>query len=229
MHKTLFLIHFAGGNCFSYRFLEKHLKGLKFMVLELPGRGRRHREKLIYDFNDAAEDLYNQIIDSLDTEEFIIMGHSMGALLGLRVTAMLEHTGHKPSSLIVGGSCGPLERQTKHHLLSSKELRSYLEEMGGFSNEVLKNDDLFEYFYPILKADLCVAEVNNPRDFSSVNCAIHAIMGTDEKETLNINNWEQYTKGRFSKDLFNGGHFFIHQWPSEIARIITTIARNPKF
>ena len=46
----LFLLHFAGGNKYSFNFLKKYLESaFELVSIELPGRGDRMSEKLITD------------------------------------------------------------------------------------------------------------------------------------------------------------------------------------
>jgi external thioesterase TEII len=42
----LFLLHFAGGSCYSFQFMLPYLKDFNVLPIELPGRGRRIKESL---------------------------------------------------------------------------------------------------------------------------------------------------------------------------------------
>ena len=91
----LFLLHFAGGNCYSYEFLIKKilrsaLSKIDCYALELPGRGKRLDEELIVDKNDAIVDYVSQIKKLRNGKPYIIYGHSMGATLGLSVVKKME-------------------------------------------------------------------------------------------------------------------------------------------
>ena len=86
----LFIIHFAGGNGFSFDFMHTYLEEFQIEAIELPGRGMRSNEMLIRDFETAANDIYRQVKNKLSSKYFLIYAHSMGALLALRGTKMLE-------------------------------------------------------------------------------------------------------------------------------------------
>src|SRR5262249_8544650 len=103
----LFLLHFAGGNCYSFQFIMPLLQRFEIIPLELPGRGRRMKESLLKDFDLAAQDIYHQLTGKLTSASFIIYGHSMGAYLALRVANMLEKAGKFPAFVIVSGNAGP--------------------------------------------------------------------------------------------------------------------------
>ncbi len=52
MKKTqLFLLHFAGGNYYSFRFMFPQLNEFEIIPVELPGRGKRMKENLLKDFD----------------------------------------------------------------------------------------------------------------------------------------------------------------------------------
>ncbi len=220
---TLFLLHFAGGNCFSYRFLKPYLSDYECVPVELPGRGRRHQEFLLTDFEQAANDIYQQLMSRINTPDFLIFGHSMGALLALKVTAMLERNGVFPMGVIVGGSAGPGTKKEKRHLLPKTQLKDYLQKMGGFPDEVLAEDDLFNYFFPIIQADFRIAEVNYPENFPTIKSPLHVVMGHMEKEVTDINNWRFFATGPLKTTILKGGHFFIHQCAEELASIIRAL------
>src|SRR5579859_5869614 len=100
MKPKLFLLHFAGGNCYSFQFMSSLLNEFDVISPELPGRGKRMKEELLKDFELAALDIYEQVAKQNGASRFMIYGHSMGAYLALRVSRMLEMEGKPPAYLI---------------------------------------------------------------------------------------------------------------------------------
>lgn len=222
MLKTqLFLLHFAGGNCYSFQFLIPFLKDFDVVSLELPGRGRRTREPLIKEFDSAANDIYSQIRERNPAAGFILYGHSMGAYLALRVSSMLIKSNLTPSCLIVSGNPGPgIEDDIKRYLLGHDELIAELKRLGGIPEEFYENQELLEFFTPILKADFEVAEKNNIASESPVDIPVYTLMGDKEEKSDQLSNWGRFTKSTFHSEILQGGHFFIHKHPDRIAQII---------
>ncbi|WPQ62321.1 alpha/beta fold hydrolase [Chitinophaga sancti] len=223
MKKTqLFLLHFAGGNCYSFDFLKPLLKNFEIVALELPGRGKRLSESLLIEFDDAANDIYNQVLQQLNSPAFMIYGHSMGAYLALKVGHMLEHKGCKPASLIVSGNIGPHagSEKKKRYLMDRANFLKELELLGGVPPDILENEEYFEYFEPILRADFQVAEEHGLDERYIVSAPIYAIMGTEEEKVEQIANWGHYTKSWFQSEVLAGGHFFIHEHAERLAGII---------
>jgi surfactin synthase thioesterase subunit len=219
---ALFLLHFAGGSSYSFQFLKPYLLDeFQVIPLELPGRGSRIKEGLIRDFDEACRDICKQANMRLKSDAFLIYGHSMGAIIGLKLASELEHEGRNPLQLIVSGNSGPKEERgsAKIHLMEKEDFRQALKEMGGMPDEVLLNDELFAYYEPILRADFEVLEKEEP-SFEPIKCPIYAVMGTGEKNFDRIGNWKHYTQSCFEYKGFHGDHFFIFEHAAEIAAII---------
>jgi external thioesterase TEII len=217
----LFLLHFAGGNCYSFHFMIPLLKDFQVIPLELPGRGKRINETLLKDFDLAAQDIYNQIINKLTSSNFLIYGHSMGAYLALRVSNMLEKANAFPSYVIVSGNPGPgIKNSKKRYLLGQADFMQALKRLGGIPKEVFENAELLGFFEPILRADFEIAENNELSMEPVVNASIYAMMGSQEEEVEKISNWARYTRSQFNFEILEGDHFFIHKHPLKITHII---------
>ncbi|MGB8191596.1 MAG: alpha/beta fold hydrolase [Chitinophagaceae bacterium] len=219
----LFLLHFAGGNCYSFQFLMPGLREFEVIALELPGRGKRMGEPLLKDFDSAAKDIFRQLSAKITSPEFMIYGHSMGAYLTLRVANMLEKTGKSPACIIVSGNAGPglSERnEKKRYLMETPDLKEELKKIGGVPTELLEHEELFGFFEPILRADFEVAENNGLDDEPPVNVPLYAMMGSEEEEVEEIANWSRYTTSTFKSEVLQGDHFFINKHPKRIAEIM---------
>lgn len=217
----LFLLHFAGGNCYSFHFITPLLPEFETITIELPGRGKRMGENLLYDFALAAEDVFRQIVQRLRPGPYVVYGHSMGAYLALRVAGLLEKQDRPPVCLIVGGNAGPGIRHGRDlHALDTETFIVELVKLGGVSQELIGNRELFEFFEPILRADFTIAERNQLDNEAPVACPVYALMGSEEEQHDKIGNWQRFTRAAFRCEILEGDHFFIHRHPSRIAGII---------
>ncbi|MCB2410663.1 thioesterase II family protein [Hymenobacter lucidus] len=217
----LFLLHFAGGSCYSFQFLVPELQGFEVVALELPGRGKRTKEALLTDFDAAAQDIFEQLKAKINSPHFVIYGHSMGAYLALHVARMLENVNVFPTHVFVSGNAGPgVSGATKRYLLGQKDFVEELRKMGGVPMELFDNKDLLEYFLPIVRADFQIAEQNKLSNDCVVKAPIYAMMGSQEEQVAAIANWGRFTQGVFQYSVLTGGHFFIYDHPTAIATII---------
>ncbi|MDH4471675.1 MAG: alpha/beta fold hydrolase [Fluviicola sp.] len=224
MEKTqLFFIHFAGGNTYSFRFMYSFLKEFDIISLELPGRGKRINEKLISDFDAAALDVYDQLRFKRNKSNYIIFGHSMGASLALRVAGLMEQKQDAPQSIFVSGNPGPgVQDSRNRYLMNHEDFVNELKKLGGVSDELLNNQELFDFFEPILRADFEIAERNELAEDQPIATPIYAMMGSDEGRIDEITDWSRYTRSDFDYEIIEGDHFFINNHAAKIANIIKT-------
>ncbi len=231
----LFLLHFAGGSCYSFDFLRKELNAdIEFIPLEIPGRGKRFEEELLKDKNAAIQDYFNQIKKSRNDQPYLIFGHSMGATLGLSVAKLMEKLNDPPCHLIVSGNPGPdagkLEKDLEkgdRYLMNDDDFKEELRELGGVPEEVIENDELYGFFSPILRADFELLEKD---DFSEkgtkLQTPICALMGSEEDYNVKIENWKRFTTSQFQFKILEGDHFFINDHPKEITNLINVFMKS---
>lgn len=224
----VFMLHFAGGNCYSYDFLKRLLPvGFQGIPLELPGRGRRISEGLLYSRADAIADYSRQIAALRDPGcSYIIYGHSMGASLGLYLARDFEQQNDPPAALVVTGNAGPgisdeEPGSPQRYLLGYEEFKDELRRLGGISEELLASKELYDFFEPIIRADFqIVDEEKDPDDELTVHVPVIAVMGSDEKNADQIDNWKNYARGYFSGKTLPGNHFFIYDYAQELKNTI---------
>ncbi|MBB5638902.1 surfactin synthase thioesterase subunit [Pedobacter cryoconitis] len=224
----VFLVHFAGGNVYSFQFMKEHFRGYDFIPIELPGRGNRINEHILNDFIDAAKDLYLQILAKLNSSSFLLYGHSMGALLVLRIAHLLELDGHFPEAIVVSGNAGPGVFSSKsRHLLPDDEFKNELKRLGGMPNEVLDNKELYQFVEPIIRADFEVVETCHlMKKLNPISIPIYALMGDSESKVDKIENWRAYTLSTFKYQVLQGDHFFIYKHPLALSNVIKKAIRD---
>jgi external thioesterase TEII len=88
---------------------------------------------------------------------------------------------------------------------------------------VLEQEELFNFFEPVLRADFRIAEVNGLANEPPVQSPIYAIMGDEEEQVEEIDNWGKFTTGYFQSAVMKGNHFFIYQHSNRIAGIINAV------
>ncbi|PTX61379.1 surfactin synthase thioesterase subunit [Kordia periserrulae] len=233
----LFLLHFAGGNGYSYDFLKPYIPAnVEFIPLELPGRGKRFKDTFINSKKEAIQDYVTQIQNKRNrTLPYIIFGHSMGATLGLSVAYEMQRLGDQPQHLVVSGNSGPgappvpgKPKKGKRYLMDEATFKDELRELGGIPEEVLVNEELYTFFEPIMRSDFEILE-KDPLSIElkiKLLCPIFAMMGSEEDQVVNIENWKRYTIAGFDFEVFDGNHFFIHNHPKQVVNTILTISKG---
>lgn len=219
----VFLLHFAGGNCYSFQFMKPFFPAeFEFCPMELPGRGKRMSEKLLIDTDEAVNDYINQIKSRRNQNPYMIYGHSMGASLGLLVAKKMEELGDAPARLIVSGNAGPGTRDDKRRsIMGDEELKADLRKLGGIPDQVFENKELYDFFVPIMRADFAVLENEKElgNDFK-ISTPVTALMGDQEETVAKIKNWRNFVSNEFEHYILKGNHFFINDQPAKIVNTI---------
>lgn len=115
------------------------------------------------------------------------------------------------------------ENKKKLHLLNDQEFVSELKKLGGMTDDFFNYPELQEYYLPILRNDLKIAETavfngTLPFDFN-----MSVLVGKEDTWTVDqIYKWNSYTTGICSFHFFNGGHFYLTDCGEEIIHIITS-------
>ena len=217
------MLHFAGGNCYSYQAFLEHLQAFHVVRLELPGRGKRSKEPFINDSQQAVKDILGQILKASDLSNYVIYGHSMGAILGHRVAGLLAQLLLAPRCLIVTGNPGPGIVEQKSTRLFDLPREAFIEEirqLGGTAEALFQETEVFNYFEPILRADFQIVENGQMQPAPVLPLPIFAAMGDAEPLSDQIEAWAAYTTAEFQSKIFSGHHFFINDDPQGVCRFI---------
>jgi surfactin synthase thioesterase subunit len=203
-------IPFAGGNKYSFQKFTQNLTQCN--VIEYSGRGLRIQENLIIDIGLLIEDLLQKVKNEISaTEDYIIYGHSMGALIGYLICQKIEELGlKKPQKLVVSGKKEPrIEREVKIAHLPDEEFWEEVIKLGGIPDEFLNHPKLIEYFTPIIKADFTVIENYQYAKKEKLTIAIDVFYGSEEATEDEMIGWQEETTAKVTITQMEGNHFFI--------------------
>lgn len=203
--------HFAGGNRYSFQKFSKNLSD--FVVIEYPGRGMEFKEKLLSDINLLVENLISKVKEEINLcDDYMIYGHSMGALVGYLICRRIQELGLKrPLRLIVSGRKSPSVK--RKIILSHLPDNMFWEEvikLGGIADELQNHSELMEFYVPILKADFKAIENYDHIKTEKLNLPIDVFYGRDEDiEENEVMEWKNESTGNVSITILEGNHFFI--------------------
>lgn len=225
---NVFCFPFAGGNKYSYRIFQQHaLSHLNIVPLEYAGRGSRSIAPLMCDIHEMAFDTYHQIREMIVDEDYVIYGHSMGAIVAFECLHLaIKDKQRLPLHFFASGAVGPSSssRQTRNwYQLPRDKFIAKLKELEGCPEEIFSHPELLDFIEPIIRSDFRAMEtyqyVKRPR----LELPVTVITGTDEKmpeEELYL--WRDETSHEVDFRKMNGKHFFIFDDPkNNILRFIT--------
>lgn len=221
---TLFCLPFAGGSKYSLAYLKKVLpKNISCNFLEYPGRGTRIREDFAENISEVVDDIYQKIAPFLG-KPYAIYGHSMGAKIAYLLTLRIREEGKKlPLHLFISGTDAPSVplRKSPKHLLPKEEFVSAIKELGGLPDEILANEEMLEYFEPILRADFRISESYQYQATHPLEIPLTVMVGDKEDmQEEDILEWQSETVFPINLYKFPGNHFFILNNERQIGKII---------
>lgn len=210
-----YFLPFAGGSEISYAPLAKLLtsKQIQCYQCSLPGRGKRIREALLDSVPEMAEVIFKQLEERFINGDYILFGHSMGALLAVHVLSLIEQNGSPmPKHVFLSGRGGEIkmpEPPLKSEM-DSKTFRAALKAFGGLPDEILQEEAIMSFFEPIIKADFKAIEQYLPIDVTFKNLPVTVYYGTEDDFSLEqIKYWQRITDKSIKTQAYNGGHFFV--------------------
>src|SRR5699024_1805600 len=145
------------------------------------------------------QDLLSQILSRINSNPFILYGNSMGAYLGYFIVKALEELNKQPLCFIATGNPGPnIKEHKKRYDLPKEQFIKVLKKLGGSADEILNDDELFNFFEPVLRADFEILEreCQTPK-LHKIATPIYACMGTEEEHNDQIDSWRNHTISQF--------------------------------
>lgn len=223
----------AGGDAMYYLPMEKYSNDIyKLMCVNLPGRDVRSDTPMYSNLRKLARDFVEENESCLNNKEpYIIMGHSMGAIIAYEATSYIEEKGYnKPQRLIVSGAVPPREADESFKDVSDKrwDVEKYLLELGGVSEELLENEEFREYYMPIIIRDFRACNKYFYEERPKLSVPINVFYGFEDhsNDSHLYSKWEDYTTNSCTETGFAGGHFFVRQSIAEVCENIALLAKK---
>ena len=169
----------------------------------LPGREKRHSERLYTQIEPMADAIARELKPWLDMP-YAVFGHSMGALLAVEWMRRVQHEKcSMPAWLFLSGRRAPnVEGDTSllHSLPDDEFLKELKHRYEGVSEEIMRTPELVEFYLPILRADISVVESYRFREDEPLDCPITVFAGMNDPSITwdQMFAWKRQTRRRFA-------------------------------
>lgn len=201
----------AGASADAYVPWIRDLAGVLELWAVTPA-GRRHRaaEPLRFDPDLLIAEVAEEVSE-LDDRPLLIFGHSMGALIGYEVAAVLAGTPHQPRAVVVSGTAAPHLRDARRREYTDQDLAESLIDWGGTAPEVAADPQLQQLLFPPLRADLQLCDAYRRTAPHQLPSPLSAVAGRDDRVAppAQVAAWAEYTTEFLGLTRFPGGHFFV--------------------
>ncbi len=224
---NLICIPFAGGTKYSFDFLKKYFNTrIDFFTVELPGHGSRIGEPLLCNLKEIISDIYINY-SSLFRQDYILFGHSMGAVLAYLLAEKLEVSRFKKPKHLILSSHGVIDilikRKLERYKLDNNAFKKLVKKFGGIPEEIINHEEAYNLFEKILRADFKALDTYTRETHLRLSVPLTVICGDKDICTFEeIKEWSNYTSASFNSFTFSGGHFYIFEHEKKLSEIITT-------
>jgi pyochelin biosynthetic protein PchC len=221
---VLFLPH-AGGSATTFGGWAAALPGpVRTLAAQYPGRGPRFGEPAATELADLVQPLAAALAPLAGP--LILVGHSMGAIVGFELAWLLQQRGRTPRGLLASAARPPgaptlFGNQPK--LPPNRELIDLLRRTGGLPAAVLASPDMLSLVLDPVRADLTLIE---RYDFGAVErrlrCPIVAVGGRDDPlvPPALLDRWRDRGSATVTVHHLDGDHFYFADQLPTVAALV---------
>ncbi|MFI2437076.1 thioesterase II family protein [Streptomyces sp. NPDC018693] len=229
----LVVCHHAGGSGSAYFPLARLLPhDWDVLLLDLPGRGKRHSAAPLRDMTTMAARAADDIAPWAGPP-LALFGHSMGAVVAVEAARLLQERGAGPAWVGVSGRLAPPDAVPTPRLdpaLPDEELMAGLTAMGGIPDRFDEAPEFRRRFLRLIRSDLYALGHHRAdparRPLAAPLTAFGATRDDLSPPAL-LGNWAAETDRTFRQYLSEGGHFhFLDDGFAAFARALTDEIRH---
>ncbi len=218
------LPHAGGGSALYHRWERLVPADIRIRPIKLPGRESRLEEPPLDNMADAVDALMRHVGPEVKSP-FALFGHSMGGMLAFEFAHALARQSLEPDVLFVSASRAPHLVRTDEplHRLPDDEMIAALIENYGRGEESTSDElKMMRWMAGTIRADLRLMETYEYQPKNPLSCPIVAVSATEDTQVTaaHVNQWRQYTSGRFTFRTIPGHHFFLREQEQSIVQLV---------
>ncbi|EPT35020.1 thioesterase II family protein [Streptococcus agalactiae] len=217
----LFLFPYAGGGSAAFRNWADKFEDIQLSTILYPGRECRFSDTPVDNIDVLSKEIFSEIINTVDFElPYFLFGHSMGTKVVYEVALKIKESEYpNPVGIIISGGRAPCYKEPRpiYHL-DDNRFRESLKRYDGTPKEIIENEELFNIFLPMLRADFIVDEKYEKEKVEKLDTEILGLMGNVDEEISvdELIKWEDYTTAGFGCETISGAHMFVITNPDEV-------------
>lgn len=223
----LICLPYAGGSTATYQAWQRQMPdGVELLLIQPPGRAERFHEPPYKTMDTLVDNLATQFLPLTHTP-YVLMGHSLGSLIGYELMKRLRLTGATLPRYFIASGCRAPHLYSKEQTfdLPKAAFIHELKKMNGTPEAILQNNELMELYLPLLRADFQVAETYFTSIGEPLNCTLILFSGTEDRgiKQADLEGWRKHFNSGGNIQMFEGDHFFIEQNGREILSAVTSL------
>lgn len=222
----------SGGCASTYRdWLSELSPFADVLPVQLPGRETRIREPFVTDMR-ALMDQLTEVLLKAQFPKIALFGHSMGAVIAVKVCEAIEQAGVKAAHLFVSGHEAPpasprflRNRQGVPFAVppesSDATLMSSLSALDPSLADWLTSREMRDIFLPVLRADMRLL-YSAPIGGERIDAPVTVLAGLEDPYLRNYDlaDWARVTRADCVMRWLPGHHFYLSAQGAALARLI---------
>ncbi|WP_338804341.1 alpha/beta fold hydrolase [Xenorhabdus griffiniae] len=229
----LLMFHHAGGNSSIFSdFAKRCFDDFNVIQLEMPGRGRRRHEPLMYCVDHVIKDFASQVPPQGD---IVLFGYSLGAYIAYVMASYCRKLSPKRKIILVVISNEPIHCRRKFSLgageFTHQQLLKFTTKLGQLPKWLREESTMLQSFLNVLEADLCVANSISAELSSPLNdIPILVVYGNNDPllPTPPLR-WRECTQKTFNIIEVSGDHFILSEQETQIYKIMKDFLNKVAF
>ncbi len=193
--------------------------GWEVLSVDPPGHGP-NRAPLVSDFEQLLA-FYRVTLAPVLREPFVLLGHSLGALVAYRLTRELAAGDRAPAALVLSAVTPPGWPRAELSREPEAALVDHLRSLGGTDDDLLRHADFVSYILPVLRADLRAVETFSVPDADPLEQRTLLLAGSSDPQA------PAHAMARWRRLLppaelvtIPGGHMFVVSCAAEVAAAV---------
>ncbi|MEM9444825.1 MAG: thioesterase domain-containing protein [Verrucomicrobiota bacterium] len=190
----------GGGASIFYPLMNLDSPGYSICPVCYPGREGRAKEPIPQSLEGLANQLTKELMPYMD-QPFMILGYSMGALLGYEIINRLQSL-----QMTLPLAFLPLASRPPHQPLSEKlahldttAFRKAVAKLGGLPQAIIEDEETMSLVEPLLRSDFRNCENYQRTKVEKLTCPIFVTASDSDTllEVEDIKKWKDYADGSF--------------------------------
>ncbi|MCK7621799.1 alpha/beta fold hydrolase [Streptomyces sp. RS10V-4] len=231
--RTFVLAPFGGGSAYALGEWVPDLRapGERVLALQYPGRGPRSAEPHATDLTALADAAANDIAAATEGP-LVLVGHSLGAVLGYEIAHRLHDLGRPVELLAVSAARPPDLQRLDPAAVLAMTRDDWIEELATGGNAELGESPLAEVAdlaIPVLRADYLLLARYRPGPPRPLTCPLLALGGAADPWVARpyLDAWRSWTTGPFAAAVLPGDHFYYRGATAAFGGLIRARLRHP--
>jgi medium-chain acyl-[acyl-carrier-protein] hydrolase len=219
----IFCFHYAGGSALMYKEWCQYLPPeIELCAIQLPGRWDRMSEPMT-----SLEKIMGPMTDAIATlldKPYAVFGYSMGGAFAFELVRELRRRGRQLPVHLFAAACSPphMHKGSAAASFGPMSDEAFLARFKNIFGSIYGEKEMLESsmkdtWIGTLRNDMNALSSYTYHPEQALQIPITALGGAKDNtlplETLE--QWKMQTSAQFEAKVFNGGHLFIHEIPTD--------------